>query len=67
MIPEPVRQWIFWLNPLAAIGEMYRDVLLIGEVTHWREWGAAVGISLTVFLGGFWCYKKLRSSFADVL
>lgn len=67
MIPQPFQQWVLWLNPLAAVGEMYRDVVLIGEVTHWGEWAAAVGISGVIFLFGFWCYGKLRPAFADVL
>lgn len=67
MIPAPFQKWVFWLNPLAAIGEMYRDVILIGNVTHWGEWGAATGLSLAVFVVGFWCYQKLRPAFADVL
>ncbi|MGB3787496.1 MAG: ABC transporter permease [Phormidesmis sp.] len=67
MIPMPFQQWIFWVNPLAAIGEMYRDIVLVGEVTHWGEWGVATGLCLAVFVAGFWCYKKLRPAFADVL
>ncbi len=67
MIPAPFRQWVFWLNPLAAIGEMYRDMILVGQITHWGEWGVATGLSLAVFAAGFWCYKKLRPAFADVL
>ena len=67
MIPEPFQKWVFWLNPLAAIGEMYRDMILIGEITHWGEWGVATCISLVIFGGGFFCYRKLKSSFADVL
>ncbi|WP_121970017.1 ABC transporter permease [Leptolyngbya sp. BC1307] len=67
MIPPPFQQWVFWLNPLAAIGEMYRDTILVGQVTHWGEWGVATATSLGLFLAGFWCYKKLRPAFADVL
>ena len=67
MIPDPFQQWIFWLNPLAAIGEMYRDVVLIGEITHWGEWTAATVLSFVIFSASFWCYKKLRPAFADVL
>ena len=67
MIPAPFRQWVFWLNPLAAIGEMYRDMILVGQITHWEEWGVAMGLSLAVFVVGLGCYKKLRPAFADVL
>jgi lipopolysaccharide transport system permease protein len=58
---------VFWLNPLAAIGEIYRDLVLVGEIQHWGEWGIASAISLVVFLLGVWCYQRLRPAFADVL
>jgi lipopolysaccharide transport system permease protein len=67
VIPEQWRNWVFWLNPLAAIAEVYRDLVLVGEVTHWGEWGVASAISLVVFWSGFWCYQRLRPGFADVL
>ena len=67
MIPQPLQSWIFWLNPLAAIGEMYRDVILIGDVTHWGEWAIATLIAAGLFIGGGWCYHKLKLAFADVL
>lgn len=67
LIPQPFQRWVFWLNPLAAIAQMYRDVILVGQVTHWAEWGIAALLSLGIFIGGFWCYKKLRPAFADVL
>jgi lipopolysaccharide transport system permease protein len=66
-IPEQWRAWIFWLNPFTAIVEVYRDLVLVGEVHHWGEWGTASLVSLAVFLGGLWCYQRLRSAFADVL
>src|SRR5919199_2133370 len=67
VIPEQFRGWVFWLNPLAAIAEVYRDMVLVGEVKHWGEWGIASVISLIVFCFGFWCYQRLRPAFADVL
>lgn len=66
-IPEGWRDWIFWLNPMATIAELYRDLVLVGEVKHWAEWGTTYLIALTVFCGGLWCYRRLRSAFADVL
>ena len=67
IIPEQWRAWIFWLNPLTAIAEVYRDLVLVGEVAHWGEWAAASAISLLVFLSGLWIYKRVRPAFADVL
>jgi lipopolysaccharide transport system permease protein len=67
IIPEEFREWVFWLNPIAAIAEVYRDLVLIGEIRHWGEWGLASVISLIVFWIGVSCYQRLRSAFADVL
>ena len=66
-IPESWRNWILWLNPLAAIVEIYRDFVLTGEVRHWGELGVAFTISVIVFILGFLVYRRLRPAFADVL
>jgi lipopolysaccharide transport system permease protein len=66
-IPETWRNWVFWLNPMTAIAEVYRDLVLVGEVKHWGEWGVASVISAIVFCIGFSVYKRLRPAFADVL
>ncbi len=67
LIPEPLQQWVFWLNPVAAIAAMYRDVILVGEVTHWGEWAIATLISSIIFAIGWGLYRKLQLAFADVL
>jgi lipopolysaccharide transport system permease protein len=66
-IPKGWRDWIFWLNPMTAIVEVYRDLVLEGQVKHWGEWGVSSLIAVVVFCIGFWCYKRLRPAFADVL
>lgn len=67
LIPDPWRACVFWLNPLTAIVEVYRDLVLIGEVKHWGEWAIAAVVSLVVFNGGLRVYQRLRPGFADVL
>jgi len=67
LIPEKWRVWVFWLNPMAAIAEVYRDFVLVGEVKHWGEWGVASLVSILVFSGGLFVYQRLRPVFADVL
>jgi len=52
---------------LAAIAEVYRDLVLVGEVKHWGEWGVAFLMSLVVFYIGLAVYQRLRPAFADVL
>ncbi|WP_375475428.1 ABC transporter permease [uncultured Nostoc sp.] len=66
-IPEQWRSLIFWLNPIAAIAEVYRDLVLVGEVKHWGEWGVASVVATIIFCCGFTVYKRLHSAFADVL
>jgi lipopolysaccharide transport system permease protein len=67
MVPEAWKFWIFWLNPMTAIVEVYRDLVLVGEVKHWGEWGVASVLSLLVFYSGLRIYRRLRPAFADVL
>ncbi|MHC5717602.1 MAG: ABC transporter permease [Nostoc sp.] len=66
-IPEEWRNLVFWLNPIAAIAEVYRDIVLVGEVKHWGEWGVACMVATIIFCCGFLLYKRLRPAFADVL
>jgi lipopolysaccharide transport system permease protein len=66
-IPQVFQMWVLILNPIAAIAEIYRDLILVGEVRHWPEWGLIWGISVLVFYGGFLIYQRLRPAFADVL
>jgi lipopolysaccharide transport system permease protein len=66
-IPEQWRSWVFWLNPMAAIAEVYRDLILVGKVEHWGEWGFTSIVAIVVFCCGFSVYKRLRPAFADVL
>ncbi|MGD1913445.1 MAG: ABC transporter permease [Rivularia sp. (in: cyanobacteria)] len=66
-IPESWQSWVLWLNPLAAIVEIYRDFVLVGEVKHWGELGVASTISVIIFFVGISAYRRLRPAFADVL
>lgn len=66
-IPEQWRGLVFWLNPMTAIVEVYRDLILGGEVKHWGELGVSSLIALVMFCGGLYCYRRLRPAFADVL
>ncbi|MEH1981779.1 ABC transporter permease [Nostoc sp.] len=66
-IPEEWRSVVFWLNPMTAIVEVYRDLILVGKVEHWGEWGISSIIAFVMFCCGFYVYKRLRTAFADVL
>jgi lipopolysaccharide transport system permease protein len=66
-IPESFRGWVFWLNPIATISEIYRDIVLVGEIKHLSEWGVAFTVSSIIFWLGITVYNRLRPAFADVL
>ncbi|NER36653.1 MAG: ABC transporter permease [Oscillatoria sp. SIO1A7] len=66
-IPEALRAFVFWFNPVAAIAEMYRDIVLEGNIAHWGQWGVASVVSFVIFYAGIWSYRRLRPAFADVL
>lgn len=67
LIPEQWRFLVFWLNPMTTIVEIYRDLVLVGEVQHWQELGVLWGIAVIVFAIGFVVYRRLRPAFADVV
>ncbi|WP_289500092.1 ABC transporter permease [Gloeocapsopsis sp. IPPAS B-1203] len=67
LIPEGWRNWVFWLNPMTAIVETHRDIILQGEVRHWGELGVATMLSAVIFYVGLLIYRRLRPAFADVL
>ena len=67
VIPEKWQSWVFMLNPMAAIAETYRDLILVGAIKHGQAWGIASLVSVLVFCAGYSLYQRLRPAFADVL
>ncbi|MGB3533047.1 MAG: ABC transporter permease [Microcoleaceae cyanobacterium] len=66
-IPQSWQVWISWLNPLTAIVETYRDLVLVGEIQHGGELATASIAAIILFSSGLWFYRRLRPAFADVL
>lgn len=66
-IPEAFRFWVIWFNPMSIVVQLYRDLVLVGQVEHSLEWGILWVVSSLTFAIGFWVYQRLRSAFADVL
>jgi lipopolysaccharide transport system permease protein len=67
LVPEAFIRWVVWFNPMTAIVDMYRDMIVIGKINHWEELGASLLISSLILTSGVWVYRKLRPGFADVL
>ncbi len=66
-VPKEFQHWILWLNPVATIVEVYRDIMLVGKIQHGGEWLVASLLSGAVLYGGARLYRRLRPAFADVL
>jgi lipopolysaccharide transport system permease protein len=54
------------MNPLTGILEGFRATVL-GLGFDWEAGGIAVVLSLLVFLGGVYVFRRTEKSFADVI
>lgn len=59
----------FWmqLNPMTAIIEDTRSVVLFGGTPMWGRWLAVMAAGLIVAQVGFWFFQRSRKGFSDVL
>ncbi len=77
ILPSEWQQLLLWVNPMAAIVQLYRDLLGFRPLTgadfaikapiHWAELGVVWIVSGIIFVIGFGLYRRLRKGFADVL
>lgn len=65
LVPEQYRN-LYYLNPMAGIIEAYRDVLIYGKLPGEYLLPAA-GVSLGMFLFGYWVFKRTEPQFADIV
>jgi lipopolysaccharide transport system permease protein len=64
-VPERFRT-IYYLNPMVGVIEAYRAVLLNQELPG-LYFLMSVGVSIVVFLFGYWFFKRVEFQFADVI
>jgi lipopolysaccharide transport system permease protein len=60
-------QFMVWINPMAGIVTDYRRVLLEGQMPNWTMYATYTAISLIFWFAGYFFFKKIKRSFADVL
>ena len=54
------------LNPMTHVVVSYQEILFFrGPIGHWKWLLATGGISVLIFLAGFWLFDRLRDSFAE--
>lgn len=66
LVPEHWRP-LYMLNPMAGLIEGYRAVILRGAWPQWEYIGLSAFISIALFVGGYWSFKRLEAGFADII
>jgi lipopolysaccharide transport system permease protein len=65
-IPEHLRVPYSLVNPLGPVIDGLRGSVLLGHAPDWSLLGVGLCGSLLYFIGGYWLFKRLEVSFADL-
>jgi ABC-type polysaccharide/polyol phosphate export permease len=61
-------QWLFQFNPFFHLAVSYQEVLFFhGPFGHWKWLLALGGVSMVLFVAGYWVFDRLRDSFAEAV
>ena len=66
-IPEQLKVYVLWLNPLTIVVEQFRAVLLFGQMPDWQLLGMYTVLAGIMLWFGAWFFNKTRDGFADVI
>ncbi len=66
-IPEELKTYVLWLNPLTIVVEQFRAVLLFGQMPDWHLLGIYSVLALLMLALGTWFFAKTKEGFADVI
>ena len=64
---SPKYRLLFILNPLSAIVEGFRSVLVFDRAPDWTLTAVSASMSLVLFVGAFVMFKRMDKYFADVI
>jgi lipopolysaccharide transport system permease protein len=59
-------QWLIALNPMTGIVDAYRSAIL-GKPFEWGNLAISTVVALIVFVAGLFYFRRMESSFADVV
>jgi lipopolysaccharide transport system permease protein len=64
----PVKwQWIFSINPMAAVISGWRWAVLGADAPNWGQTAVGVGVSILIFLLGLAVFRRSEPRFADTI
>jgi len=66
-VPEEIKAYVLWGNPLTIIVEQFRAVVLFGKMPDWEILGIYSIFALAMLVLGTWFFNKTRDGFADVI
>ena len=66
-VPDRLKPFVLWLNPLTIIVEQLRAVLLFGQFPDWYLLSIYSVFAVAMFVFGYWFFNKTRDGFADVI
>lgn len=66
-VPDAMKPWVLWLNPLTIVVEQLRAVVLFGQLPNWSQLGIYTLFALLMFFVGAWFFSRTRDGFADVI
>jgi lipopolysaccharide transport system permease protein len=65
-VPENLLPF-YMLNPMAAVIDSYRRVILQGAMPDWHYLGLAASMSGLFLLFGYGYFKRVEMKFADII
>ena len=66
-VPEAIKSYVLWLNPLTIVVEQFRAVVLFGQMPDWNLLGIYSIFAVLMLALGTWFFDKTRDGFADVI
>ena len=66
-VPDAIKSYVLWLNPLTIIVEQFRAVVLFGDMPDWELLGIYSIFAVMMLLFGAWFFNKTKDGFADVV
>lgn len=66
VVPEQYQIWMY-LNPLTAVVEQFRAVVLFDQQPDWQILGIYWLVAVTVLLLGYGFFRRTQGAFADVV
>lgn len=66
LVPQ---QWrpLFGLNPMAGVVEGFRWAMFRGDAPSWALMLVSLGVTLALFFGGIFWFRRMEPRFADVI